>query len=398
MATSQAASCRTARRLPPWVKYLAVIVLLYLFLVAVGLMGHVFKSMAKNPEVFDVKAFLIKSTDNPVLGLFIGIFVTAVAQSSSFTTSMVVTLVASGTMTVSCAIPIVMGSNIGTTVTNTLVSMGHITRKDEFKRAFAGATLHDFFNLMAVLALLPLELITAYFMDGRGLLQRIAEAIASLIKDLPGFEKTSPLKAIVNPVVDRVWDAMMWVRGVTGVSDGLYYGLAAAASLLLIFFVLYYMVKTMRAAFIGRVEHALNSAIFKRPMTAMASGAACTAVVQSSSITTSLMVPLVGGGIVKLERVFPFILGANLGTTFTALLAALVVATPECLTVALVHLLFNVLGIALIYPVRRIRALPIRLARWFGERAATNRYVCPTYVVGVFFVLPWILIWIMERW
>ena len=58
------------------------------------------------------------------------------------------------------AIPIVMGANIGTSVTNTIVSMGQITNKDDFRRAFAGATVHDIFNWLTVIVLLPLEVIT----------------------------------------------------------------------------------------------------------------------------------------------------------------------------------------------------------------------------------------------
>lgn len=62
-------------------------------------------------------------------------------------------------LSVTKAIPIVMGANIGTSVTNTIVSMGQITNKNDFRRAFAGATVHDVFNWMTVLVLLPVEVI-----------------------------------------------------------------------------------------------------------------------------------------------------------------------------------------------------------------------------------------------
>lgn len=61
------------------------------------------------------------------------------------------------------AIPIVMGANIGTSVTNTIVALGQIRVKEDFRRAFAGATIHDFFNWLSVLVLLPLEVITGTF-------------------------------------------------------------------------------------------------------------------------------------------------------------------------------------------------------------------------------------------
>ncbi|MEI5617209.1 thymidylate synthase, partial [Streptomyces brasiliscabiei] len=81
----------------------------------------------------------------------------ALIQSSSTVTSIIVGLVAGG-LPVELAIPMIMGANIGTTVTNTLVSLGHVRYKDEFKRAFASATIHDFFNLLAVAIFLPLEM------------------------------------------------------------------------------------------------------------------------------------------------------------------------------------------------------------------------------------------------
>jgi sodium-dependent phosphate cotransporter len=59
------------------------------------------------------------------------------------------------------AVPIVMGANIGTSVTNTIVALGQITNAQEFRRAFAGATVHDMFNWLTVLVLLPLEVATS---------------------------------------------------------------------------------------------------------------------------------------------------------------------------------------------------------------------------------------------
>lgn len=62
---------------------------------------------------------------------------------------------------ISNAIPMIMGANIGTSVTNTLVSIGQISNKGDFRRAFAGATVHDMFNWITVLVLLPLEVVSS---------------------------------------------------------------------------------------------------------------------------------------------------------------------------------------------------------------------------------------------
>ena len=127
-------------------KTLAIIVILYLFLVSIGMIGSAFKGMGKE---FAVQ--LIQSNAGPLIGLFIGILATSLIQSSSTTTSLVVGMVAAGTfgddprIAVAAATPYIMGANIGTSITNTIVSMGHIVNKNEFRRAFSASIVHDFF-------------------------------------------------------------------------------------------------------------------------------------------------------------------------------------------------------------------------------------------------------------
>ena len=84
------------------------------------------------------------------------------------------------------AIPVIMGANVGTSVINTSVSMGHITRKEEFKRAMSGATVHDFFNVLAVILLLPIEIAT-------GNLQRLSSSMAELFQGVGGMKFSNPL-------------------------------------------------------------------------------------------------------------------------------------------------------------------------------------------------------------
>ena len=126
-------------------------------------------------------------------------------------------------------------------------------------------------------------------------------------------------------------------------------------------------------------------------MGAMAMGLLITVGVQSSSITTSLLVPLIGAGIVPIEMAFSATLGANIGTTITALLASLT-GTPGAVTVALVHLLFNISGILLIYPVKAIRNIPIRLAQGLARKTADKKYYAFMYMIGIFFILPFIFV------
>ncbi|MEZ5392963.1 MAG: Na/Pi symporter [Bryobacterales bacterium] len=136
-----------------------VLALLFLFLLGVHGLGDGFKLLGR-----DLLDAFFRATSNPIVALMVGLLATTLVQSSSVTTSMIVGLVAApeNPLPVATAIPMIMGSNIGTTVTNTIVSLAHIGRKDEFRRAFSVATCHDFFNYMTVLILLPLELMTGY--------------------------------------------------------------------------------------------------------------------------------------------------------------------------------------------------------------------------------------------
>ena len=148
----------TASDSGPWrsiLKAITFFAVLYLFFVSIDLMSSAFKMAGAG-----FANTLLETVSDPLAGLIIGMLATSLVQSSSSTTSIVVGLVASGTLTLPLAIPMIMGANIGTTVTNTIVSLGHVTRKNEFGRAFAAGTVHDFFNVLAVLLLFPLELLS----------------------------------------------------------------------------------------------------------------------------------------------------------------------------------------------------------------------------------------------
>ena len=117
---------------------------------------------------------------------------------------------------------------------------------------------------------------------------------------------------------------------------------------------------------------------------------------QSSSITTSLVIPLAGAGILSLRQIFPYTLGANIGTTVTSLLASMVSGTIAPLAVALSHLTFNLLGIGLLYPIKSVREIPIRLAEWFSDLATQNKIYPLLYILIVFFLIPLTLISIVR--
>ncbi len=169
-------------------KLIELILFLYIFLLSINLMGESLKLFGKG-----FAETLISTTSNPFVGLFIGILATSLVQSSSSTTSIVVGMVGGGALTVANAIPIIMGANIGTSVTNTLVSTANINRSNELRRSFAAATVHDFFNILAVLILFPLQYIFNF-------LGYIALEFEELFLGAGGLNFFNPLKAITKPV------------------------------------------------------------------------------------------------------------------------------------------------------------------------------------------------------
>ncbi len=374
MFRSRKQSTDTAQTLA---RALLIVLFLYIFLLSIGMMGAAFKGFGKGfAEV------LLNTTNNSFVGLFIGILATSLVQSSSTTTSIVVGMVASGVLTLGNAVPIIMGANIGTTVTNTLVSLGHVTRREEFKRAIAGATVHDFFNIICVSIMFPLELAT-------GFLQKLATRMSDVFIMVGGVKLGSPVKLITKPVIERISQFM--VDGL-GLSDKAGYSLVLALAAVFLFMSLYFIVKIMKSLVIERIENALHNVFGESGFTGIMVGLVLTIIVQSSSITTSLMIPLLGAGILSLRAAFPITMGANIGTTTTAILASLATGNPAAITIAFVHFLFNFIGVVFIYPVRIMREIPIALATRLGELAARKRRYAFFYVITLFFLIPSLLI------
>ncbi len=355
---------------------LCLLALLYVFLAAIALFGAAFKLVGK-----EASRNLIATTSHPVVGLMIGLLATSLIQSSSSTTSIVVGMVSGGVLTVPNAIPIIMGANMGTTVTNTLVALTTINRRTEFQRAFAGATMHDFFNLLAILILFPLEMATHF-------LQTTATWLSDHLVGTQGTQFPNPVKDAVHPVVHEIQHLL---TGSWHLSDGTTSVIMIILALAGIFFALTFLTKVLKKLVLNKAEGVFTKTLRTNNMAAMLMGLAVTVSVQSSSITTSLLVPLIGAGIIPLEPAFAATLGANVGTTVTALLASLT-GTPAAVTVALVHLLFNLSGILIIYPVPMIRKIPMTLARGLSAATAQRRIFALFYMVGVFFLLPLVFV------
>ena len=360
-----------SRRTVPIVRFLTVLTLLYLFLVAIEMMGASFKAVGR-----ETAENLLTSFGNPFAGLFVGVLATVLVQSSSVTTATIVALVGSGQLPLPVAVPMVMGANIGTTVTNTLVALGHVGRKDDFRRAFAGATVHDFFNLMTVAVLLPMELLT-------GWLQKSAHYLTQWVPEV-GAKLPNPLKTGVKWSSEHVQHSLEETCALQG---GYLAAILFVMAIAMIVASLYFITKNMKYLMATRIEKMLNRVLGRSGILGLLIGILMTVAVQSSSITTSLLIPLFGAGLLQLRAGLPIMIGANIGTTITALLAATVTDVAG-LEIALVHLLFNLCGTALVLPWKVTRDILIWLAESLAEAAVKNKLWVLGYVFVVFVLVP----------
>ena len=365
-----------------WLSWLLVSFLIYVLLAAVGAIGSGFKAAAGS----DAKE-LFAFASNPGIALIVGVVATALIQSSSTVTSIIVGMVAGG-LPIAIAIPMIMGANIGTSLTSTLVSLGHIRNGEEFKRAFSAATVHDSFNILAVAILLPLELLFRPLATASEYLAGLLVSDASVSMSGMNF-----MKVLLSPASDLLKASVAWLPGVWSGVALILIGIG------LILMVVTQIGKVLRTLMVGRAMNILHTAVGRGPVSGMASGTLVTVLVQSSSTTTSLIVPLAGTGVFSLKQVYPFILGSNIGTTITALLAATAISgvtATVALQIALVHLLFNLLAIAVIYVLPFLRQVPVVMAEYLATQAQRNKGYVAAYIIGVFFVLPLMVVGISQ--
>ena len=353
-------------------KILGVCCALYLFLVGIKGLSIGIKYLGG-----DFAKTVIATTSNSFVALFIGIISTAIFQSSSTTTSLIVGMVGGGALTLKGAIPMIMGANIGTTITNMIVSIGHINRSSEFRRAFAAATIHDFFNVIAVIILFPLEMIF-------GILEKSALGLGNLF-----FGKVTTNQEFHSPIKQAIEYGADHLKTLSSANNVL----LIVISVLLTFAMLFSIVKVLRSLVLHKVEIFFDQYFFRSAITAFSFGIILTILVQSSSITTSTIIPLAGAGVLTLRQIYPFTLGANIGTTVTALLASLTL-NVTAMVAAFSHLFFNIFGILLIYLNPFLRDIPMKLSKWIADVAMQNKALPIIYLLIIFFGIPLLIIFL----
>jgi sodium-dependent phosphate cotransporter len=328
----------------------------------------------------DISQNILIATGNPFVGLFIGLLITAILQSSSTTTSLAVAFVVSGAITLQHAIPLIMGANIGTTVTAMIVSLGFINKRKEFKRATAAASYHVFFNVLTAAILFPLEY------NGQ-FLSRLSEQIAHRL-----FTPTNGMAAVEN-TSQGVFDQL------TGLLNNL---LPSPVIIIILALALLFMSILLFRRLISNLLKAKSPEAFSRffftsPWKSFGWGLLTTAAIRSSTITTSIVVPIVAKKIATLRQAAPFIMGANIGTTITVFIAASFHGyTQSAISIAIAHFLFNFIGVALFLPVPILNGIPLRLAEQLGKLTTRFRLAGFIFLLLIFFIIPFSLIYFYQ--
>ncbi len=270
---------------------------LCLFLFGMNIMGEALERRAGD-RLSDI---IGKLTTNKLAGFLTGLGVTAIIQSSSATTVMAVGFVNSGLMTLKQAISIIMGANIGTTVTSWILSLGGIESSNFFVQLFKPTSFTPILALIGIAA----------YMFGKTSKKKDTGTV------LLGF-------AVLMFGMDIMSDA------VSGLRD----------------------VPEFRQLFVA----------FKNPILGVIAGAVLTAIIQSSSASVGILQALTVTGQISYGAAFPIIMGQNIGTCITAILSSFG-TNRNAKRVALAHLLFNVIGTTILlvalYIVKSLIAPPI---------------------------------------
>jgi len=367
------------RRSSSPLNWLLILGLVYLLMVAVGVLSQGFRAVSGGADGAEA---IFEFATNPLVSVLLGVLATALVQSSSAVTSVIVGLVGGG-LPIAIAIPMIMGSNMGTTITNTLAALGNVREDEAFNRSFAAATVHDFFNLFTILIFLPLELLLHP-------LENLSRWMASWFYGSSDVSvgKYDFIRWLSRPAINGISDGIR--RLPTGIAGGVMIMLGITMVLLAV----YLLNQVLHSVMTGRAEKIFRAAIGKNSALALLSGLVVTLIVQSSTLTTVLIVPLAGAGIMTLAQVYPFTLGANIGTPITALMSATAIAgeyQAVALQIAFVHLLYNGLAVVLFALIPPLWRLPLQAAQALANGATRSRLVVPAYILGVFFVVPGIV-------
>ncbi|RNE49914.1 Na/Pi symporter [Corynebacterium alimapuense] len=321
---------------------------------------------------------------NPIIGLLIGILATATIQSSSTVTALTVAAVATGGVSVPVAVPIILGANVGTTITPLILAFSYLGDRKQFQRAFTSASLHTWFNLIFVVAAFLLEML---FHPLQQLTWFLSEALTS------GGQTAG---SSTGGAVFSFFSPLMKTIGHRGFLGSIMSTQTASMMSILIGAILVLLCMQVLKAQLSVLTAATTRPLLERSSGAsdalgFFSGTTATMAVQASSVTISSLLPFAAARSLSLRNILVITLGANVGTTFMALLTALAVPGAIgtfAIQAALVHVTFNVLSTLIMLLILPLRELVIRLAERSGKLAVGSCPKAVAWMLGGYFLLP----------
>ncbi|MDP7207811.1 MAG: hypothetical protein QGH14_04445 [Candidatus Bathyarchaeota archaeon] len=349
------------------------------------------------------KSILTMITDNtaPLTGLAIGILSTALVQSSSAVIAATMVsmsgMVASGLPMVDAmrfGVPMVLGANIGTTVTNTIVIFG-VRRgmtMNEFGDTIPGVIVDDVYEALTIGIFFILEMTTGAISKTT---LRIGEYLSSslgLKAVLASFDKTIIDIVIKEPLINPLKNLIVDFTGqrIGGVVLFVFWFLTIIFSMGLITKGLENLIQT---DWEEKIKMAFNS-----PARSFFTGFSITWLVGSSSIGTSLIIPLLATKVVDLKKAYPYLCGCNMGTTVDlSQIYGYLAGGMVGVMLGLAHVMLNIVAL-LLWLVSPLRFVPVRIAEWIGAIIQTNENAAIRLVIWVivlFFLLPIVLIYIV---
>ncbi|GLD93057.1 hypothetical protein PINS_up001649 [Pythium insidiosum] len=301
-----------------------------------------------------------------------------------------------------------MGANIGTCVTCILVAFAQVSNRRHFERAIAAAITHDMYNVWSVIVMFPIE---ELFHP----LEKLSRAMSNARTNQGAF--ANPIETIVRALTERllVVDKSSIYAIATGqracgsdisfleggafahsdLSDQAIGILVMVLGLIVLAAALSTLIRMMARVFLGATKRVIAEALDCNGYLNILIGTALTFAVHSSTLVTSTLTPMAGLGVVTQEQVYPLVIGANLGTTATALLASLVTGKKDAVAIALVHFWFNVFGIFLFYPIAVTRKPILEPARQIAQWSAAWPLVAVVFVLMSFLGIPLIFVGLM---
>ncbi|CAF0996525.1 unnamed protein product [Adineta ricciae] len=408
-----------------FLRLLSFIISLYTFIVTLDLMTSAFILLSRSAlaQIFQSRIFL----KSPIVSLMLGILITTILQSSSTVTSSIVAMVGSGIIEdIRSVIPMIMGANIGTSITNTLVAFSQIGNRNEFSRSFSSGVLMDVFNYLTTLVLLSLEIfvdritVDSDIFHRGGYLARISGAIATTIPEKRGADiqllktLTKPLTRLIIQIDEEVMISneanqtlgkiycnhpaikceYLFRAMIEKFGDNVVGIILLICSLILLTGILLLMVKLLKSLIIGVIDDTLKKILYIKShgckeyflgYVFILVGIVGAILVQSS----------IGLEVLALERNYELTIGANIGTTVTALLASLTqtgLFFRQSIQIALTHFLFNLSGCILWYIFPYLRRLPVYFSRQIGEIVSKYRWFAFVYLTMIFFIFPLVIL------